>query len=134
MKFDNKTKQAAKQVATGPDPTWKALYRAGGIAVFLYIVLGIIVPGVLFLIWNYDTGMNGATILRFIASNRSWWIIIQTLTLGPCIIAIAAVVGLVLQPLIDIGYLWWWLFFMIWFIDVGWKLYRLGGADGSGKM
>jgi len=39
---------------------------------------------------------------------------------------IAACVALALFPLISIGYFWWWLFFMIWFVAVGLKLYKIG--------
>jgi len=74
--------------------SWKALYGAGGVSVFLYIILGIIIPGVLFLFMPYDTSMNGAEILQFIASHRTWWIIIQTLTLGPSLLAIIVFIAL----------------------------------------
>lgn len=42
---------------------------------------------------------------------------------------IAAFIGGALKPIIGIGYLWWWALFMIWFIAVGWKLYRLGSSS-----
>ena len=38
----------------------------------------------------------------------------------------AAFIALALWPLIGIGYFWWWLFFVAWFVAVGWKLYQLG--------
>ena len=41
---------------------------------------------------------------------------------------VAAFVGLALWPVIGIGYFWWWLFFIVWFLAVGWKLYGLGRA------
>jgi hypothetical protein len=40
---------------------------------------------------------------------------------------VAAIVGEALQPILGISYFWWWILFMIWFIAVGWKLYRLAG-------
>jgi len=40
--------------------------------------------------------------------------------------AISAFAALILWPLLDIGYLWWWAIFMIWFVAVGWKLFLLG--------
>lgn len=40
----------------------------------------------------------------------------------------AAYIGLALWPLVGVAYFWWWFFFVIWFIAVGWKLYRLGNA------
>jgi hypothetical protein len=44
---------------------------------------------------------------------------------------VAAFIALPLWPVIGVGYLWWWLFFFIWFLAVGWKLYRLGGIRAS---
>lgn len=41
---------------------------------------------------------------------------------------IAACVALALFPLISIGYFWWWLLFMIWFVAVGLKLYKIGSG------
>lgn len=41
---------------------------------------------------------------------------------------VAAFVGLALWPIIGIGYFWWWLFFLVWFLAIGWELYRLGGS------
>lgn len=38
--------------------------------------------------------MNGAATLQYIASHRSWWIIVQTLTLRPSIFAIVAFAAL----------------------------------------
>ncbi len=86
--------RSEENLVAGPDPSWRGLYRAGGVAVFLYIVFGIIVPAVIFLSSNYDTGMDGDGILRFIASNRLWWTIVQTLTLGPSILAIVVFTAL----------------------------------------
>jgi hypothetical protein len=40
----------------------------------------------------------------------------------------AALIGMALWPVVGVSYFWWWLFFAIWFIAVGWKLYRLGGV------
>jgi len=38
----------------------------------------------------------------------------------------AAIIALALFPIIGLTYFWWWAVFAIWFIAVGWKLYRLG--------
>lgn len=236
----NKTNvKSAELIVAGPDPSWRSLYRAGGISAFLYVILGIIIPGLLFIGSSYSRDMDGAALLQFIASNRTWWIIIQTLTLGPSLLAIvvfvslyvalkhlnksyaaigtitaivceilflafypltlalvymsdqyvlatdtrrialetaaegllaqnnvfnpfydivfvisiliisvvmlkgvfhksvaylgvattaAAIICVALWPILEIAYFWWWFVFMIWFIAVGWKLYRLGRA------
>jgi hypothetical protein len=41
---------------------------------------------------------------------------------------IVAFIGLALWPVVGVGYFWWWLLFFIWFLAVGWKLYRLGST------
>ncbi len=40
--------------------------------------------------------------------------------------SVSAYIGLALWPLIGVAYFWWWLFFIVWFIAIGLKLYRLG--------
>lgn len=44
---------------------------------------------------------------------------------------VGAVVGWALQPVLGIAYLWWWFLFMILFVAVGWRLYRLGGSASA---
>jgi hypothetical protein len=228
-----------EKAVAGPDPSWRGLYRAGGVSAILYVVLALAVPAVQVLTAQYDFKMDGPTLLQFIASNRLWWMILQTVVLGTSILAIvsfvalfvalkhldksyaaigtivastcqllfmayypvllglvylsdqyvaatdaqrvvfataaesliaqnnafnplyeslfgvsililslvmlkgvfhksvaylgmatcvAAFVGLALWPIVDVAYPWWWLLFVIWFVAVGWKLYRLGGA------
>ena len=41
----------------------------------------------------------------------------------------AALVGLALEPLVGVGYLWWWVVLVVWFVMVGRRLYLLGGRD-----
>lgn len=38
---------------------------------------------------------------------------------------LSAWTALLLFPIVGIGYFWWWLLFMIWFIAVGWKLIKI---------
>lgn len=229
--------EPAQDRPVSPDPSWKGLYKAGAICVLLYVVLAIVAPAVLFWIARYDTSMDGEATLRFIAQNRTWWMVEQTLTLGPSVISIvvflalfaalknvdkslaaigstiavvcqvlfvayypvligltylsdqygaaasearraalvaaaeallaqnnafnplyesvfavsililslvmlkgvfpkvtailgivtaaAAAIALSLQPILGIGYFWWWLLFLIWFVLTGWKLLKL---------
>lgn len=44
------------------------------------------------------------------------------------ITAISAVVALSLWGVIGLGYFWWWLFFVMWFLIIGWRLFMLGWA------
>ena len=39
--------------------------------------------------------------------------------------SISAFIALMLWPILGIGYFWWWIFFVVWFILVGWKLINL---------
>lgn len=39
---------------------------------------------------------------------------------------VAALVGVALWPVLNVAYLWWWVFYVIWYAAVGWKLYQLG--------
>lgn len=42
---------------------------------------------------------------------------------------LAALLGIVMaffKPWLGIHYLWWWAFQVIWFLGIGWRLYRLG--------
>lgn len=40
--------------------------------------------------------------------------------------SVAAFVGLSLYPILGLGYFFWWGFFVVWLLAVGWKLYKLG--------
>ena len=40
----------------------------------------------------------------------------------------ASLIALALWPVLGVTYFWWWALFVIWFLAVGWKLYRLGKA------
>ncbi|MBN1992036.1 MAG: hypothetical protein JW953_04985 [Anaerolineae bacterium] len=233
------TQPSVAKAVVGPDPSWRGLYRAGGVSAILYVVLAVTVPAVQVLTVQYDFKMDGPTLLQFIAAHKLWWMILQTLVLGTSLLAIvpfvalfvalkhvdksyaaigavvagtcqllfmayypvllglvylsdqyvaatdtqrvilataaealiaqnnafnplyesvfgisilifslvmlkgvfhksvaylgmatcgAAFIGLALWPLVGVTYFWWWLLFMIWFIAVGWKLYRLGGV------
>lgn len=221
-----------------PDPSWKDLYKAGGISAILYVIIAVIVPFFIYISnpkFSYIVnGTDIADILKLIASNKILWIVLQTTVLGTSffaiitfvalfvalkhlnksyaligttititchilfiayypilmgltylgehynaeiqstslataaeallainnafnplyesvfaisiliislvmlkgvfhkrvaylgiVTAISAFIALLLWPILGIGYFWWWLLFMIWFIAVGWKLYKL---------
>lgn len=40
--------------------------------------------------------------------------------------SVATFVGLSLYPIVGLGYFFWWAFFVVWLLAVGWKLYKLG--------
>ena len=234
------SQQAAEKVAAVVDPSWKGLYKVGGISAILYMVLALVVPTIQVLTMEYferTAEYGGAEFLQFIAENRFWWLTAQTLLLGGSILAIvgfvalfvalkhidksyaalgavlavtsqilfiayypvllgtiylsdkfvtasaeqqvllgtaadslmainnafnplyepllavsilifslvmlkgvfhksiaylgiatcaAAFIAMSLWPIVGVGYFWWWAFFFIWFLAVGWKLYQLG--------
>jgi len=232
--------QAADKFAAVVDPSWKTLYKVGGISAILYMVLALVVPTLQVLTMEYfsqTAEYGGIQFLQFIAENRFWWLTAQTLLLGGSILAIvafaalfvalkpidksyaalgallavtsqilfiayypvllgtiylsdkfvtasaeqqvllgaaadslmainnafnplyepmlavsilifslvmlkgvfhksiaylgiatcaAAFIAMSLWPIVGVGYFWWWAFFLVWFIAVGWKLYQLG--------
>jgi hypothetical protein len=89
--------QSVEKAVAGPDLSWRGLYRAGGISAILYVVLALAVPTVQVLTMQYfqlTTEYGGLEFLRFIAANRLWWLILQTVVLGTSILAIVAFVAL----------------------------------------
>ncbi|MEZ4862779.1 MAG: hypothetical protein R3C14_15795 [Caldilineaceae bacterium] len=229
--------QVAQPTVVGPDPAWRGLYKVGGMLAIVYMVLSLVVPALMLFLKSYDFDMDAATLLAFIAENRLWWIVWQTLILESSILLIvtfaalfvalkhldntfaaigaivgsvteilfmayypvllglvylsdqyvvagdaqkapfvaaaegllaqnnafnpiyeplfavsilcfslvmlkgvfhksiaylgittfvACFVGMALWPVVGVGYFWWWLFALVWFIAVGWKLYQLG--------
>lgn len=86
--------ESAKDSFASSDSSWRELYKAGGVSVVLYVLLAIVAPAVLFWIAHYDTNMDAETTLRFIAQNRTWWMVEQTLTLGPSIVSIVVFLAL----------------------------------------
>jgi hypothetical protein len=88
---------AAENTAAVVDPSWKDLYKVGGISAILYMVLALVVPTLQVLSMDYfdkTVEYSGAEFLQFIAENRFWWLSAQTLLLGMSILAIVAFVAL----------------------------------------
>lgn len=85
---------AVEKAVASPDPSWKGLYKAGGITAFLYVILSLTVPYIQVLTMQYDFKMDGPTLLPFIVSHRLWWMIVQTLVLGTSILAIVTFLAL----------------------------------------
>jgi hypothetical protein len=70
------------------DPSWRTLYRVGAFAAFAYILAGIVAPALVYMPVGYVRGMDGHGLLTFIAEHRTWWLVLQTLTLGPAFLTI----------------------------------------------
>lgn len=80
-----------------PDPSWRGFYLAGGISALAYILVGLIVPFVLFTTTPYHAlQITSADTLAFIASHRLWYFTLQTTVLVSSIFAILAFAALYL--------------------------------------
>lgn len=80
------TKEIPIQTA-GPDPSWKGLYRAGGIAAIFFAILSI-GDAALILVLPPMPASTGFATLEYIASNRYGYILSQTLILGPVVLTL----------------------------------------------
>jgi hypothetical protein len=92
-------RRAAEKTLTGVDPSWRSLYTAGGISAILYVVLALVIPTIQALAMEYfpsTAEYGGLEFLRFIAANRTWWFILQTLVLGTSILPIVTFAALFL--------------------------------------
>lgn len=90
---------SSSAIITDVDLSWKRLYRAGGISAILYILLALVIPTIQALTMEYfpsTAGYGGQEYLRFIAANRTWWFILQTLVLGTSILPIVTFAALFL--------------------------------------
>lgn len=222
-----------------PEPSWKELYKAGGVSAILYVLFALVVPFFMFINHTQLIGMvNGTAFMNYVIENgTTWWVILQSLVLCGSFFAIitfaalfialknlnkswsliGSLLGIVMHilfiayypvllglghlaknyqiadavqkaslataaegllainnafnyvyepvfalsililsvvmlkgifnkkvaylgittsivaflavaliPLIGMAYFWWWMFFNIWFVAIGWKLYKLG--------
>ncbi len=85
--------RSAGEASASPDPSWRGLYRAGGVSGILFIVLTI-VSIVLVFTKPLQPSSGGAATLKNIASNRSLYILKQVLWLGPSALAIVVFLAL----------------------------------------
>ena len=76
-----------------PDPSWRDLYRAGGVSAFLYIAL-LIVPIVLIFIMPQPPISGGAATLQYIASNKVVYITELVLFLAPSVLVMIVFLAL----------------------------------------
>jgi hypothetical protein len=88
-------RRVSAKTTTGPDPSWRDLYRAGGVAGLLAGVMYIVAAILIFTTPSVPTA-GGAETLLYIASHRSLYILKQILWLTPSVLAM--VVFLALYP------------------------------------
>ncbi len=80
-----------------PDPSWRGFHLVGGISALAYILVGLIVPFVLFTTTPmHALQITSADTLAFIASHRLWYFVLQTTVLVSSIFAIIAFAALYL--------------------------------------
>ncbi len=80
-----------------PDPSWRGFYLAGGISALAYILVGLVVPFVLFTTTPmHALQISSADTLAFIAGHRLWYFILQTTVLVSSIFAVIAFAALYL--------------------------------------
>ena len=84
-----------------PDPSWRGLYRAGGISALLYVVFTFVGPLVLSFITpqppsagGIATFAGGVATLQYIASNEAVFILGQVLLMGPSMLALVTFLAL----------------------------------------
>jgi hypothetical protein len=66
--------RSSREVVSAPDPSWRSLYRVGGVSAVLYVVL-IIIPLVLMFTTPQPPLAGGAATLQYIASYKLVYII-----------------------------------------------------------
>jgi Domain of unknown function (DUF4386) len=88
-------RRSAAETVAAPDPSWRGLYRAGGVSAVLFVVL-LLVAIVLIVVAPPPLNADGATTLHYIASHKVLYLIEQILWLAPSVFA--AVVFLALFP------------------------------------
>jgi Domain of unknown function (DUF4386) len=78
--------RSSGEAVTGPDPSWRSLYRAGGVSAVLFVVL-VLAAIVLVVVAPPPLSADGATTLQYIASHKVLYIIEQVLWLAPSVFA-----------------------------------------------
>jgi len=93
--------RSSGEAEASPDPSWRGLYRAGGVSALLYVVLTFAIPVVLGFITpqppsagGVATFAGGIATLQFIASHGSVFILNQALIFGPSILAMVVFLAL----------------------------------------
>jgi hypothetical protein len=87
--FERPTREAE----ASPDPSWRELYRAGGVASMVFVAL-IAVALALELTTPRPPASGGAATLEHIARHRTMYILKQALWLGPSVCAIVVFLSL----------------------------------------
>jgi hypothetical protein len=88
--------ESINSTLNSPDPSWKGLYKAGGICAISYVLFALFVP---FFMFINNTGLStmvvGSEILGLISENGIfWWVALQTFVLGTSFFAIITFISM----------------------------------------
>lgn len=92
--------RSSGEAVVGPDPSWRGLYRSGGVSAVLFVVLTIVSLVLAFVTPQPQSSggslmlPGGVATLQFIASNRSVFILDQILFVGPVVLTIVVFLAL----------------------------------------
>ena len=86
-------RRSPAETEAAPDPSWRGLYRAGGVSAMLFVVL-LLVAIVLTIVAPPPLSADGATTLHYIASHKVLYTIEQVLWLAPSVFAAAVFLAL----------------------------------------
>jgi hypothetical protein len=81
------------ETEASPDPSWRGLYRAGGVSAVLFVVL-VLVALVLVVVAPPPLNADGATTLQYVASHKVLYLIEQVLWLAPSVFALVVFLAL----------------------------------------
>lgn len=87
------TRKSMREAISRPDPSWKDLYRVGGVSALLYVLLYLVAIGLVFALPLPPTSGGEAT-LQYIADNRFIYIVEQVLWLVPSVLAMLVFLAL----------------------------------------
>lgn len=86
-------RRSPAEAEVSPDPSWRGLYRVGGISAVLFVV-PVLVAIVLIVIAPPPLNADGATTLQYVASHKVLYLIEQILWLAPGVFALVVFLAL----------------------------------------
>ena len=92
--------RALREAEASPGPSWRGLYRAGGVSAVLFVVLTIVSFVLAFITPQPQSSSGslmlpgGVATLQYIASNRSVFILDQLLFVGPVVLTMVVFLAL----------------------------------------
>jgi Domain of unknown function (DUF4386) len=86
-------RRSPPETEAAPDPSWRGLYRAGGISAVLFVV-PILLAIVLIVIAPPPLSADGATTLQYVASHKILYLTEQVLWLAPSVFALVVFLAL----------------------------------------